>query len=106
MTEIKPSRIDIVQTDLDDLQRRLLEVRWPDEPAGVGSSRGLPLADMRSLVQRWRDGFDWRVQEARLNAFPQFVTEIDGQRFHFVHVRCGAPQALPLLLLHGWPSSF
>ncbi|PXY31719.1 epoxide hydrolase family protein [Prauserella muralis] len=106
MTETKPFRIHVPQTDLDDLHRRLTDVRWPDEPPGIGSSRGIPLADMRSLVRRWRDGFDWRAQEERLNAFPQFVTEIDGQTIHYVHVRCGAPGALPLLLTHGWPGSF
>jgi pimeloyl-ACP methyl ester carboxylesterase len=106
MTEIKPFRIDIPQADLDDLQRRLTGVRWPDEPPGVGTTRGLPLADTRTLVERWSTSFDWRAQEARLNAFPQFTTEIDGQIFHFVHVRSGAPNALPVLLVHGWPSSF
>ncbi len=104
--DITPFRIAIPQADVDDLMRRLIQARWPDEPAGVGSSRGLPLADIRAMVEHWRDGFDWRAQEARLNAYPQFVTEIDGQTFHFVHVRCGAADALPVLLLHGWPSSF
>lgn len=106
MTEIKPFHIDVPQTDLDDLQRRLADVRWPDEPAGIGASRGVPLADTRDLVEYWRNTFDWRAQEKRLNAFPQFTTEIDGQTFHFVHVRSGAPDALPVLLTHGWPSCF
>jgi len=106
MTEIKPFRIDVPQADLDDLQRRLADVRWPDEPPGVGSSRGLPLAHTRDLVEYWRTTFDWREQEARLIAFPQFVTDIEGQRFHFVHVRSGVPDALPILLTHGWPSTF
>jgi epoxide hydrolase len=104
--DIEPFRIAVPQADVDDLLRRLIEVRWPDEPEGIGASRGLPLADLRSMVEHWRDGFDWRAQEARLNAYPQFVTDIDGQTFHFVHVRCGAPDALPVLLIHGWPSSF
>jgi epoxide hydrolase len=106
MTEIKPFHIEIPQADLDDLQHRLTTVRWPEEPPGVGSSRGIPLANTRDLVEYWRDTFDWRAQEKRLNAFPQFVTEIDGQTFHFVHVRSGAQDALPVLLIHGWPSSF
>jgi epoxide hydrolase len=106
MTEIKPFHIDVPQADLDDLQRRLAEVRWPDEPPGIGSSRGLPLANTRDLVEYWRTTFDWRAQEKRLNAFPQFTTEIDGQTIHFVHVRSGAPDALPVLLTHGWPSCF
>jgi epoxide hydrolase len=106
MTEIKPFHIDVPQADLDDLRRRLTEVRWPDEPPGVGASRGLPLANTRDLVEYWRNTFDWRAQEKRLNAFPQFTTEIDGQTIHFVHVRSGAPDALPVLLTHGWPSCF
>lgn len=106
MTEIKPFRIEIPQADLDDLNHRLAATRWPDEPPGVGATRGLPLADLRALVEHWQTGFDWRAQEARLNAFPQFTTEIDGQTFHFVHVRSGARDALPVLLTHGWPSSF
>lgn len=106
MTEIKPFRIEIPQADVDDLHRRLAGVRWPDEPPGIGSSRGLPLANTRDLVEYWRNTFDWRAQEARLNAFPQFTTEIDGQTIHFVHVRSGAADALPVLLVHGWPSAF
>jgi len=106
MTEIKPFRIAIPQADLDDLRHRLADARWPDEPSGIGSGRGVPLVDMRALVGHWRDRFDWRAQEARLNAFPQFVTEIDGQTFHFAHVRSGAADALPVLLTHGYPSSF
>jgi epoxide hydrolase len=106
MTEIKPFHIEIPQTDLDDLAHRLAATRWPDEPAGIGSTRGLPLADVRELVEYWRDSFDWRAQEARLNTFPQYTTEIDGQTFHFVHVRSGKANALPVLLLHGWPSAF
>ena len=106
MTEIKPFHIAVPQLDLDDLHRRLADVRWPAEPAGIGSSRGVPLADMREMADHWRDTFDWRAQEDRLNAFPQFTTEIDGQTFHFVHVRSDAPDALPVLLVHGWPSSF
>jgi pimeloyl-ACP methyl ester carboxylesterase len=106
MTEIKPFRIDIPQADLDELGHRLAATRWPDEPRGADAGRGLPLDDVRDLVEHWRTRFDWRAQEARLNAFPQFVTEVDGQPIHFVHVRSGAPDALPVLLTHGWPSSF
>ena len=106
MTEINEFRIDIPQADLDDLNSRLAATRWPDEPPGIGSSRGLPLAELRGIVEHWHTGFDWPAQEARLNAYPQFTTEIDGQTFHFVHVRSGVPDALPVLLTHGWPSSF
>jgi pimeloyl-ACP methyl ester carboxylesterase len=105
MTEIKPFRIDIPQTDLDDLHDRLARTRWPHEIAGVGWERGIPLDYLRKLAAYWADEFDWRAQEARLNEIPQFTTEIDGQRIHFLHVRSPEPDARPLILNHGWPSS-
>jgi epoxide hydrolase len=104
-TEISPFRIAIPQADVDYLHDRLTHARWPGELPGVGWSRGMPLADLRELAGYWRDGFDWRAQEARLNAFPQFTTEIDGQRIHFLHVRSSRPDATPLLITHGFPSS-
>jgi len=106
MTEmITPFRVDIPQADLDDLARRLDHTRWPDEPPGVGWSHGIPGGYLRELTEYWRSGYDWRAQEARLNSFPQFTTEIDGHHVHFVHVRSPEPDALPLLLTHGWPGS-
>ncbi|WP_414941007.1 epoxide hydrolase family protein [Amycolatopsis sp. cmx-11-51] len=104
MTEIKPFRIAIDQADLDDLKDRLSRTRWPHEVTGDWS-RGAPVAYLRGLAEYWADGFDWRAQEAELNEFPQFTTEIDGQTVHFLHVRSTAPDALPVLLTHGWPSS-
>jgi pimeloyl-ACP methyl ester carboxylesterase len=104
-TEIRPFRIDIPQADLDHLTDRLARTRWPDEPPGTGWSRGVPLDYLEELAAYWADGFDWRTQEARLNELPQFVTTIDGQDIHFLHVRSSEPSALPLLLTHGWPSS-
>jgi epoxide hydrolase len=104
-TVIRPFRIDIPQADLDDLRGRLARTRWPDELPGVGWSRGVPLGYLRELAAYWADGFDWRKQEARLNELPQFVTTIDGQDIHFLHVRSAEPSALPLLVTHGWPSS-
>lgn len=103
--EIRPFRIDIPQSDLDDLHRRLSATRWPDELPGVGWTRGVPLSYLRELTDYWRTSFDWRKQEAELNAHPQFVTEVDGQRVQFTHVRSDDPDALPLLLLHGWPGN-
>jgi epoxide hydrolase len=103
---IKSFRIDIPQADLDDLNARLANTRWPAELPGVGWERGVPVGYLRELAEYWRTGFDWRAQEAKLNELPQFVTEIDGQNIHFVHVRSANPDALPLLLLHGWPGSF
>ena len=105
MNDIEPYRIDIPQADLDDLADRLDRTRWPDELPGAGWDYGIPLARVRELAERWRHGYDWRAHEAELNRFPQFQTEIDGQRVHFLHVRSANPDALPLLLLHGWPGS-
>ncbi|WP_131816748.1 epoxide hydrolase family protein [Nocardia salmonicida] len=104
-TEITPFRIDIPQANIDDLNRRLDDTRWPDGVAGVGWSQGIPLDYTRELAGYWRNTYDWRAQEARLNSFPQFRTEIDGHDVHFVHVRSAEPEALPLVLTHGWPGS-
>ncbi|MEU4221720.1 epoxide hydrolase family protein [Actinoplanes sp. NPDC026623] len=100
-----PYRVHVPQADLDDLADRLSRTRWPDELPGAGWDYGIPLARVRELAERWRTGYDWRAHEAALNAYPQFVTEIDGQRVHFLHVRSANPDALPLVLLHGWPGS-
>ncbi|GAB1510271.1 epoxide hydrolase family protein [Actinophytocola sp. KF-1] len=103
--DITPFRIAIPQADLDDLNRRLDAVRWPDELPGVDWSHGVPLAYLKDLTQYWRTEYDWRAQEKLLNDLPQFTTEIDGQNIHFIHVRSPEPGALPLLLTHGWPGS-
>jgi pimeloyl-ACP methyl ester carboxylesterase len=104
-TEIRPFRIDIPQTDLDDLRERLARVRWSDELPGVGWDYGVSSAPVKTLVAYWRDGYDWRKWEARLNEVPQFTTTIDGQNIHFLHVRSPHEDALPLILTHGWPGS-
>ncbi|WP_433272021.1 epoxide hydrolase family protein [Actinosynnema sp. CS-041913] len=101
---IEPFTLDVPQADLDDLLDRLARTRWPDELPHAANDYGLPLDRTRELVERWRD-FDWRAQEAALNAWPQFVTGVDGQRVHFLHVRSPREDALPLVLTHGWPSS-
>ena len=103
---ITPFHIDIPQAELTDLHARLANTRWPDELPGVGWSYGVPVSYLKQLAEYWRDEYDWRAQEATLNGYPQFVTEIDGQRLHFAHVRSPEPDALPLLLIHGWPSTF
>ncbi|MGW4277514.1 epoxide hydrolase family protein [Streptomyces seoulensis] len=100
-----PFRIDIPQTQLDDLRSRLGATRWPDELPGVGWDRGVPLGYLKELAEYWRTSFDWRAAEAQLNAHPQFTEEIDGARVHFLHVRSPEPDATPLLLTHGWPGS-
>ncbi|MET9216092.1 MULTISPECIES: epoxide hydrolase family protein [unclassified Nocardia] len=102
---ITPFRIDIAQSELDDLRRRLTDARWPAQQPGAEWSRGVPVAYLRELAEYWRLGYDWRAAEAELNAFPQFTTEIDGQRIHFLHVRSARPDSTPLLLTHGWPGS-
>ena len=103
---ITPFRIDIPQADLDDLGDRLSRTRWPDELPGVGWDYGFPRKRLQELAERWRDSYDWRAYEARLNEFDHFTTEIDGQTIHFMHVRSSNPDALPLILTHGWPGSF
>lgn len=102
---MKPFKIDIPQEDLDDLRFRLEHARWADELAGVGWDRGVPLDYLRELAEYWRTDFDWRAAEARLNAFPQYLTEIDGSPVHFLHVESPEPDATPLLVTHGWPGS-
>ena len=102
---IRPFHIDVPQADLDDLRDRLARTRWPDELPGVGWSRGVPLGYLRELAEHWRTAYDWREHEARLNGFPQFTTTIDGANVHFLHVRSPEPDALPLILTHGWPGS-
>jgi epoxide hydrolase len=104
-TTIQPFRIEIPQAEVDDLKARVRHARWPLQPDGVGWERGVPLEYLKNLADYWADGFDWREQEARLNELPQFTTEINGQRIHFLHVRSPEPDALPLILSHGWPSS-
>ncbi|AXB42515.1 epoxide hydrolase family protein [Amycolatopsis albispora] len=103
---IKPFRIDVPQADLDDLADRLARTRWPNEVDGAGWDYGFPLARLQELAEYWRTGYDWRAHEAALNELPHFTTEIEGQRIHFVHVRSAKPDALALVLTHGWPGSF
>ncbi|WP_112261495.1 epoxide hydrolase family protein [Lentzea terrae] len=101
---MKPFEINIPQSDIDDLHRRLDQTRWPDSPQGASWAQGTPLDHLQELARHWRD-FDWREQERRLNKIPQFVAEIDGAPLHFIHVQSPSPHAKPLLLTHGWPST-
>jgi pimeloyl-ACP methyl ester carboxylesterase len=103
--EITPFRIDVPQADLDDLADRLARTRFTEELT-TGGDYGVGVAPVRELVRRWRDEFDWRAVEKRINDIPQFTTVIDGQRIHFLHVRSPEPDAFPLILTHGWPGSF
>ena len=103
---VSPFRIAVPQAAVDDLKERLARTRWPDESPGAGWSRGVPAAYLKELAEYWRTGYDWRDQEAKLNAYPQFTTTIEGQTVHFLHVRSPEPDATPLMLIHGWPGSF
>ncbi|MFD6354693.1 epoxide hydrolase family protein [Nocardia tengchongensis] len=104
-TEIHPFHLEIPQSDLDYLHDRLDGARWAAQLPDTGWERGIPESGLRELAAYWRNEFDWRAQEAKLNAFPQFTTEIDGQTIHFLHVRSARPDAKPLLITHGFPSS-
>lgn len=106
MSAIEQFRIAVPQEDLDDLRDRLERTRWPAESPATGWQRGVPMAYLRELVDYWLGSYDWRAWEARLNALPQFTTVIDRQRIHFVHLRSSEPDALPLVITHGWPGSF
>ncbi|MEU0953945.1 epoxide hydrolase family protein [Streptomyces niveus] len=104
-SRIEPFRIDIPQSDLDDLHDRLDRTRWPDELPGAGWSYGVPLGHLRALAHHWRHTYDWRAAEAELNRWPQFTTTIDGATVHFAHIRSPEPDATPLIMTHGWPGS-
>lgn len=102
---IQPFAVDIPEADLADLRDRLARTRWPDELPGTGWEYGASLTYIKELAEYWRTAFDWKAQEAKLNRYPQFTTVIDGQKIHFYHVRSPEPNAMPLLLVHGWPGS-
>jgi pimeloyl-ACP methyl ester carboxylesterase len=105
-SEAVPFTVDVPQAVLSDLQRRLDRTRWPDQIAGSAWTYGTDTEYLRELVEYWKDGYDWRAQERRLNAFDHYRAEIEGLGIHFIHARSADPDAIPLLLLHGWPSSF
>lgn len=108
MTEITvtPYRIAVPEEEISDLRQRLTRTRWPSSVPGSGWEYGIDLTFMQEMVHYWVSKFDWREQEAKLNTFPQFTTTIDGQSIHFIHVRSPESCAKPLLLTHGWPSTF
>lgn len=98
-------RIDVADDVLADLHARLDRTRWPNQIDGAGWDYGAELSYVQELCGYWREGFDWRAEEARLNAWDQFATTVDGQRIHFVHARSTEPDAMPLMIAHGWPGS-
>jgi len=102
---IRPFRAQVPDADLADLRRRLQATRWPDKETIADASQGAQLANLQELVRYWGTDYDWRKGEAKLNAFPQFMTRIDGVDIHFIHVRSRHPNALPVIISHGWPGS-
>lgn len=103
--DIRPFRVNVPEADLVDLRRRVLATRWPDRETVKGRSQGVQLSKLRPLVEYWGAGYDWRKVEARINAQPQFITEIDGLDIQFAHIRSPHKDAMPLLMTHGWPGS-
>ena len=102
---IRPFRVEVAQADIDDLRQRLRATRWPEKETVSDLTQGVPLATARELARYWADDYDFARLATRLNAFPQFLTEIDGLDIHFIHVRSAHPNALPLIITHGWPGS-
>jgi pimeloyl-ACP methyl ester carboxylesterase len=102
---IRPFLVHVPQAAIDDLRQRILATRWPDKETVADQSQGVQLATMKKLVRYWGTEYDWRKAEAKLNALPQFVTNIDGLDIHFIHVRSKNPKALPSIVTHGWPGS-
>jgi epoxide hydrolase len=105
MTAIEPFEIHVEDEVIDDLRSRLARTRFPDQIDGTGWEYGIPVAYLRELVDSWRDTYDWRAEEAKLNELPHFRTTIDGQSIHFVHAPSPQADGMPLLLTHGWPGS-
>ena len=104
-TDIRPFRFKAADADLTDLRRRIAATNWPERETVADESQGLPLATMRELARYWETEYDWRKVEAKLNALPQFMTNIDGLDIHFIHVRSREKNALPVIINHGWPGS-
>jgi len=102
---IRPFKVQVPQAALDDLRRRISATRWPDQETVADRSQGIQLAELQELVRYWGKGYDWRKVEKKLNALPQFVTKIDGVDIHFIHVRSRHPNALAVIITHGWPGS-
>src|SRR5262245_57038793 len=104
-TEIRSFHIGIPQEELDDLRRRVAATRWPEKETVSDQSQGVQLSTMQKLANYWAKDYDWRKCEAKLKALPHFVTNIDGLDIHFIHVRSKYPNALPMIVTHGWPGS-
>jgi pimeloyl-ACP methyl ester carboxylesterase len=105
LTAVRPFRFEAPQEAIDNLRQRLATTQWPEKETVADSSQGVPLATMQELARYWATDYDWRTVEAKLNALPQFITEIDGLDIHFIHARSKHEEALPLIVNHGWPGS-
>ena len=104
-TVIRPFRLAVPEAELTELRRRIAATRWPEKETVADTSQGVPLAPLQNLARYWATDYDWRKCEAKLNALPQFLTEIDGLDIHFIHVRSKHKGALPVVVSHGWPGS-
>ena len=104
-TEIRPYKVSISKAEVADLRRRIAATRWPDKETVVDRSQGARSEDLKGLLQYWGTGYDWRRAEAQLNSYPQFITNVDGVDIHFIHVRSKHPNALAVIISHGWPGS-
>src|SRR6202051_589066 len=102
---IRPFRVNVPEADLADLRKRIAATKWPEREQVADASQGVQLATMQKLAQYWANEHDWRKCEAKINAVPNFITEIDGLDIHFIHVRSKHENALPLIVTHGWPGS-
>ena len=104
-TEIRSFHVEVPEEELAELRRRIAAVRWPGKELVDDRSQGVQLATLQELARYWTTDYEWRKAEAKLNALPQFVTEIDGVDVHFIHVKSAHENALPLIMTHGWPGS-
>lgn len=104
-SSIRPFRVSFPESELTELRKRIIATKWPDKELVPDQSQGVQLATMKELARYWATDYDWRKVEAKLNALPQFKTEIDGEDIHFIHVRSKHKDALPLIITHGWPGS-
>src|SRR6266436_2934352 len=104
-TAIRPFHVNVPEAELTELRRRINATKWPDRETVTDASQGVQLATVQELARYWATEYDWRRCEARLNALPQFTTEIDGEDIHFIHVKSPHENALPLIMTHGWPGS-
>ena len=102
---VRPFHVNVPEAELTELRRRINAARWPERETVTDDSQGVPLAMLQELARYWAEDYDWRTCEAKLNALPHFITEIDGLDIHFIHVRSQHENALPLIVTHGWPGS-